>query len=110
MTCLSDLNGNVREVNMRFVLVQLIRLYQKTLSLLIGGGCRFYPTCSSYSIEAIERYGSLKGSWLMICRISKCHPLNPGGLDPVPERAQNQNRKTRSGACNQPAHNHQHSN
>lgn len=66
------------------VLINLIKLYQKTLSLFIGGSCRFYPTCSSYSIEAIQKHGSIKGSWLMIKRIARCHPLNEGGIDPVP--------------------------
>jgi len=70
---------------MQTILIALIKLYQKTLSLFIGGDCRFYPTCSSYSIEAIQKHGSLKGSWMMIKRISRCHPLNPGGIDNVPE-------------------------
>lgn len=69
---------------MKVVLILLIKFYQKTLSVFLGGSCRFYPTCSSYSIEAIEKHGSLKGSWLMIKRIGKCQPLHPGGLDPVP--------------------------
>ena len=70
---------------MQIILISLIKLYQKTLSLLIGGECRFYPTCSSYSIEAIQKHGSLKGSMLMIKRILRCHPLDPGGIDKVPE-------------------------
>ncbi len=70
---------------MQSILIYLIRFYQKTLSLLIGGSCRFYPTCSSYSIEAIEKHGALVGSWLMLKRIGRCHPLSDGGLDPVPE-------------------------
>ncbi len=106
---MNGLNGSAREVNMRFVLIQLIKFYQKTLSLLIGGGCRFYPTCSSYSIEAIEKHGSLKGCWLMICRISRCHPLNPGGHDPVPEQTQTKYQTTDSLSCDQAAHKHQHS-
>ncbi len=69
---------------MQTFLIRFIRLYQKTLSLLIGGECRFYPTCSSYSIEAIQKYGSLKGIWLTIKRIARCHPLHPGGIDHVP--------------------------
>jgi uncharacterized protein len=74
---------------MQTILIHLIKLYQKTLSLFIGGDCRFYPTCSSYSIEAIEKHGSLKGSWLMINRICRCNPLCTGGIDPVPEKQQN---------------------
>jgi len=69
---------------MQQLLINLIKFYQKTLSLAIGGACRFYPTCSSYSIEAIEKHGSLKGSWMMVQRICRCHPLNPGGIDYVP--------------------------
>ncbi len=69
---------------MKFFLIQLIRLYQKTLSYFLGSNCRFYPTCSSYSIQAIEQHGSLKGVWLMLKRIVKCHPLHTGGIDPVP--------------------------
>jgi len=73
---------------MKIILISFIKFYQKTLSLLIGNGCRFYPTCSSYSLEAIEKHGSLRGSWLTIKRISKCHPLHPGGIDQVPKTAQ----------------------
>lgn len=70
---------------MQTILIGLVRLYQKTLSLFIGGECRFYPTCSSYSIEAIQKHGSFIGSWMTIKRILRCHPLNPGGIDHVPE-------------------------
>ena len=73
---------------MQLILITLIRFYQKTLSLFIGGECRFYPSCSQYSIEAIQKHGSLKGSWMMVKRISRCHPLNPGGIDQVPEPRQ----------------------
>ncbi len=67
------------------VLIGLIRFYQKFISPLKPPSCRFYPTCSHYGIEAIRRFGAVKGSWLTIKRILKCHPLHPGGIDPVPE-------------------------
>jgi len=73
---------------MKILLISLIRLYQKTLSLVMGGSCRFYPTCSTYSIEAIEKHGSLKGSWLMVKRIARCQPMSSGGIDPVPDTEQ----------------------
>jgi putative membrane protein insertion efficiency factor len=62
----------------------LIRLYQRTLSRILPPSCRFTPSCSHYSYEAIEKYGALKGGWLAIKRIGRCHPFNPGGYDPVP--------------------------
>jgi len=67
----------------------LIRVYQLTLSPLKrfifgpSGGCRFYPTCSAYGFESIQRYGLLLGGWRTVCRILKCHPFHPGGFDPV---------------------------
>lgn len=70
---------------MQTFLVLLIKGYQKTLSLLIGGSCRFYPTCSQYAIEAIETHGSLKGAKLMFARIARCHPGCEGGVDLVPQ-------------------------
>lgn len=66
------------------LLVALIRFYQLALSPFIGNQCRFTPTCSQYAREAVERYGALKGSWMAIRRVSRCHPLHPGGHDPVP--------------------------
>lgn len=62
----------------------LIRLYQLTLSRVLPPSCRFTPTCSVYTYQAIEKYGFFKGGWLGVKRISRCHPLNPGGYDPVP--------------------------
>ncbi|MCL1595323.1 MAG: membrane protein insertion efficiency factor YidD [Actinomycetia bacterium] len=61
-----------------------IRAYQKVLSPLFGNNCRYYPTCSHYTYEAIEIHGAAKGSWLGVRRISRCHPFHDGGLDPVP--------------------------
>lgn len=62
----------------------LIRLYQKTISRALPPSCRFTPTCSHYGYEAIEKYGLIKGGWMAVKRVSRCHPLNPGGYDPVP--------------------------
>lgn len=71
---------------MKTVLQALVRLYQLVLSPLLGPRCRFYPSCSNYALEALSRHGALRGSWLAARRICRCHPLNEGGLDPVPER------------------------
>jgi putative membrane protein insertion efficiency factor len=71
---------------MRFVLKIFIRAYQLVLSPLIGPSCRFYPSCSQYGIEAIDTHGALRGTWLTIKRISRCHPWHEGGFDPVPDR------------------------
>jgi putative membrane protein insertion efficiency factor len=64
--------------------ILLIRAYKVCLSPFLGKNCRFYPSCSSYSIEAIERHGCIKGLILSIKRICRCHPFNPGGIDHVP--------------------------
>jgi hypothetical protein len=66
------------------IAVMLIRIYQKMVSPLFPPSCRFTPTCSSYAITSIERYGAMRGGWMAIRRISRCHPWNPGGFDPVP--------------------------
>ena len=63
--------------------VFLIKIYQKA-TIFKPASCRFYPTCSTYSIQAIEKYGAFKGGWLTVKRIAKCHPWHPGGLDIVP--------------------------
>jgi putative membrane protein insertion efficiency factor len=69
---------------MRQILVGLVRLYQIFLSPLLPAACRYYPTCSAYALEALERHGPWRGSWLAIKRIGRCHPFHPGGFDPVP--------------------------
>ena len=67
-------------------LLFLIKVYQRLISPFLGSNCRFYPTCSQYTFIAIERYGAVKGSWLGLKRISKCHPFHEGGVDMVPEK------------------------
>jgi putative membrane protein insertion efficiency factor len=69
---------------MRALITALIRLYQRTLSPLLGPKCRFYPSCSNYALEAVQRFGILHGSWLTLRRLGRCHPWHPGGIDPVP--------------------------
>ena len=70
---------------MKTILMGIIRLYQMTLSRALPPTCRFTPSCSQYSFEAIDRYGALRGGWMAVKRISRCHPFNPGGYDPVPD-------------------------
>jgi putative membrane protein insertion efficiency factor len=74
---------------MRFVLKFLIRGYQLAISPLFGPRCRFYPSCSHYAMEAVDTHGALRGTWLTIKRISRCHPFHEGGFDPVPARCPN---------------------
>lgn len=67
-------------------LVGMIRLYQRTVSPLLPCRCRFLPSCSQYTADAIEEYGALRGSWLGLRRLLKCQPFHPGGIDPIPRR------------------------
>jgi hypothetical protein len=69
---------------MRVLAIWLIRCYQWTISPFLGPCCRFQPSCSQYALEAIDRFGLLRGGWLGMKRISRCHPWHPGGFDPVP--------------------------
>ncbi len=69
---------------MQRVLLLLIAVYRRCISPVLPPACRFYPSCSSYAAEAIERHGAARGLWLAVCRILRCHPFNPGGYDPVP--------------------------
>ena len=68
----------------RWILVALVRTYQLFLSPLLPPACRYYPSCSAYAVEALEKHGARRGSWLAIKRIGRCHPFRPGGFDPVP--------------------------
>ncbi|GKT12767.1 MAG: hypothetical protein ISEC1_P1747 [Thiomicrorhabdus sp.] len=67
-----------------WLIIAVVRFYQLFISPLIGPRCRFYPTCSHYTIDALKQHGFFCGSWLAIKRILRCHPANPGGVDPVP--------------------------
>jgi uncharacterized protein len=58
--------------------------YRRFISPLLGPHCRFAPSCSAYALEAVQKHGALRGSWLAVCRLARCHPFNPGGFDPVP--------------------------
>jgi len=67
------------------LVISSIKGYQRFISPLLGSNCRFHPTCSTYAIEAVNRFGVIKGSWLASKRILRCHPFNEGGDDPVPK-------------------------
>ena len=69
---------------MKFILLGIITFYRKCISPLKPATCRFYPTCSTYAYEAVKKYGAIKGTYLAVKRILKCHPFHPGGYDPVP--------------------------
>jgi uncharacterized protein len=67
-----------------YLLLFIIRIYQSVLSPFLGPACRFYPSCSEYAYEAVEKYGVIKGGYLAVKRVFRCHPFHPGGFDPVP--------------------------
>jgi len=73
----------------RVLAVAMIRIYQKLVAPNLRANCRYQPTCSHYTAEAITRFGVVRGSWLGMMRIGRCHPLRPGGYDPVPESWRN---------------------
>jgi uncharacterized protein len=66
------------------LLLALLRAYQYAVRPMLGANCRFYPSCSDYAKEAVERHGAYRGAWLALRRVLKCHPYHPGGFDPVP--------------------------
>jgi putative membrane protein insertion efficiency factor len=68
---------------MRRIFLLLLKVYKKVISPMFPPSCRFFPTCSEYSYQSIDKYGLIKGGWLSIRRLSKCHPFHPGGYDPV---------------------------
>ncbi len=70
---------------MQKCLIAALRGYRYLLSPLLGPSCRFHPSCSEYALEAVERFGTLRGSWMGLRRLLRCHPWHPGGVDPVPE-------------------------
>lgn len=74
------MDGVVLSTVLRFA----IRVYQLSVGILLRGACRFEPSCSRYSDEAIGRYGAVRGLWLTVSRIARCHPFHAGGVDPVP--------------------------
>ncbi|MDA8428343.1 MAG: membrane protein insertion efficiency factor YidD [Geobacteraceae bacterium] len=69
---------------LKSITLLIIRFYQRLLSPLLPAACRFYPSCSEYSRDSIVRHGFVRGMWLTMIRLSKCHPFHPGGFDPVP--------------------------
>lgn len=76
---------------MKQIFIGVFRFYQKAISPLTPPSCRFYPTCSHYGVEALEKHGAIKGLYLTVRRISKCHPFHEGGIDPVPDPWPNKN-------------------
>lgn len=70
---------------MKQILILFVRAYQVLLSPLLPAACRYHPTCSHYAIEALEKHGALRGGWLAVKRIARCHPFRAGGFDPVPD-------------------------
>ncbi len=76
---------------MKYLLIGFIRLYQAIISPWFPGSCRYHPTCSHYGIEALRQHGTLKGGWLTLKRIARCHPWSSGGHDPVPDPNRNRN-------------------
>ncbi|GDY30934.1 membrane protein insertion efficiency factor YidD [Gandjariella thermophila] len=77
-------SGAARSSPAAWLLVQPVRFYRRWISPLLPPSCRFYPSCSTYAVEALTTHGALRGSWLTVRRLLRCGPWHPGGLDPVP--------------------------
>ena len=77
-----------------WLLVGLLTVYRRFISPLLGPRCRFYPSCSAYALEAVQVHGALRGAWLAVRRLSRCHPFHAGGIDPVPGTQRNQGSAT----------------
>ncbi len=83
---MNPIHGRTANEWLAWPLARLVRLYQVAVSPLLPPACRFYPTCSQYALDALAGYGALRGLWMTAWRLLKCHPLHPGGYDPVPPR------------------------
>ncbi|WP_082856417.1 membrane protein insertion efficiency factor YidD [Marinomonas atlantica] len=81
---------------MKKAFIKFVIIYQYLISPLLGNNCRYYPTCSAYMIEAIERFGILKGTWLGLKRLGRCHPFHHGGIDLVPDKTSNSHTSCKS--------------
>ncbi|HEY9566356.1 MAG TPA: membrane protein insertion efficiency factor YidD [Nocardioides sp.] len=77
---------------MKYVLIALLKAYRAAISPLYGQVCRYYPSCSAYALEAVTVHGSIKGSWLAVRRLARCHPWAAGGVDKVPPKVQHENK------------------
>ena len=71
-------------MGVKFLVLLMIRMYQSVISPFLGPACRFYPSCSEYAHEAVDKYGVIRGGYLAVRRLFRCHPFHPGGIDPVP--------------------------
>lgn len=71
---------------MKYVLIALLKVYRAVISPLYGQVCRYHPTCSAYALQAVTEYGAIRGSWMAVRRLGRCHPWSAGGYDPVPPR------------------------
>ena len=78
---------------LKYIVILPVKIYQKTISPLLGARCRFHPTCSAYMIEAVNEWGLFKGTYLGLRRLFSCHPWGPFGLDPVPKKPVSKNKE-----------------